>query len=224
MKTNTALERHFANTPSARISYLQAGGEGSVALFVHGVIVNGYLWRHRHQLAALSDLRRCIAVDLMGHGHTVIAPEQPVSFEAQAEMLAQFLDTLGLDQVDLVANNSGTGIAQIFATRYPERLRTLTLTNGDVQDNWPPKDFSGFLDMVKAGGLPETLQRMLDDKPSSDREMQWVVPMKHPKPSPMTPSRPVHTWPRRSAPMTWCASSSLSTTRRLYALNTSCER
>jgi pimeloyl-ACP methyl ester carboxylesterase len=116
MKTKIALERHFANTPSGRISYLQADGEGPVALFVHSVIVNGYLWRH--QLAALSDLRRCIAVDLMGHGHTVIAPEQPVSFEAQAEMLAQFLDTLGLDQVDLVTNDSGTGIAQIFATRY----------------------------------------------------------------------------------------------------------
>lgn len=80
-------------------------------------------------------------------------------------MLAQFLDALGIDQVDLVGNDSGSGIAQILAAHHPQRLRTLTLTNGDVQDNWPPKDFSGFLDMVKAGGLPETLQRMLADKP-----------------------------------------------------------
>lgn len=38
------------------------------------------------------------------------------------------------------------------------------LTNGDVHDNWPPKDFSGFLEMVADGGLPATLQHMVDDK------------------------------------------------------------
>jgi len=158
-----SISRHFAMTPSGRIGYLQTAETGPVALFVHGVIVNSHLWRH--QLIALADLRRCIAVDLMGHGQTAIAPEQPVSFEAQADMLLQFIDELGIDQIDLVANDSGTGIAQIFAARYPERLRTLTLTNGDVQDNWPPANFSGFLEMVKAGGLPRTLHRMLDDKP-----------------------------------------------------------
>ncbi len=156
------ITRHFTQTPSGRISYLQTAESGPVALFVHGVIVNAHLWRH--QLAELADLRRCIAIDLMGHGHTSIAPDQPVSFEDQANMLREFLDALKIEQIDLVANDSGTGVAQIFVARYPERLRTLTLTNGDVQDNWPPVNFSGFLDMVKAGGLPQTLQRMLDDK------------------------------------------------------------
>lgn len=160
--SSSSFTRHFADTRSGRISYLQTSETSPVALFVHGVIVNAYLWRH--QLAGLADLRRCIAVDLMGHGHTSIAAGQPVSFEAQADMLCEFLDALGIEQVDLVANDSGTGVAQIFAARYPDRLRTLTLTNGDVQDNWPPINFAGFLDMVKAGGLPQTLQRMLDDK------------------------------------------------------------
>lgn len=156
------FEQKFVNTPSGHISYVQTAETGPVALFVHGVIVNSYLWRH--QLEALADLRRGIAIDLMGHGHTTITPDQPVSFEAQADMLREFLEALNIDQIDLVANDSGTGVAQIFAARNPERVRTLTLTNGDVQDNWPPVNFSGFLDMVKAGGLPQTLQRMLDDK------------------------------------------------------------
>lgn len=158
----SSFTRHFADTPSGRISYLQTSETGPTALFVHGVIVNAHLWRH--QLTDLADLRRCIAVDLMGHGHTSIAADQPVSFEAQADMLRENLDALDIEQVDLVANDSGTGVAQIFAVRYTDRLRTLTLTNGDVQDNWPPVKFSGFLDMVKAGGLPQTLQHMLDDK------------------------------------------------------------
>ncbi|MBS0450030.1 MAG: alpha/beta hydrolase [Proteobacteria bacterium] len=158
----STIERQFVETRSGRISYLQTAKTGPVALFVHGVIVNSHLWRH--QLAALAGLRRCIAIDLMGHGDTIIDPQQPVSFEAQADMLREFIGALGIDQIDLVANDSGTGVAQIFAARYPECLRTLTLTNGDVQDNWPPVNFAGFLDMVKAGGLPQTLQRMLDDK------------------------------------------------------------
>ncbi|WP_334146708.1 alpha/beta fold hydrolase [Hyphomicrobium sp.] len=154
-------ERNFVKTPSGTIAY-QEQGAGPVALFVHGVIVNSHLWRH--QLAGLSAVRRCIAVDLMGHGATSIAADQDVSFEAQARMLAEVMDALDLDKVDLVANDSGTGIAQIFTANHPERLRSLVLTNGDVHDNWPPKDFSGFLSMVAAGGLEDTLRGMAEDK------------------------------------------------------------
>jgi len=53
------------------------------ALFVHGVLLNGYLWRH--QLEDLSDVRRCIAVDLLAHGATEIAPDQDVSVTANAK-------------------------------------------------------------------------------------------------------------------------------------------
>jgi pimeloyl-ACP methyl ester carboxylesterase len=156
-----AAKRTFIATPSGRVSYVE-NGEGPVALFVHGVLLNGYLWRH--QLAGLSDQRRCIAVDLLAHGSSEIKPTQEVSFDAQAAMLAQFLDALDIDQVDLVGNDSGVGVAQIFAANFPERVRSLTLTNGDVHDNWPPKEFAGFLDMVAQGGLPDTLRRMVSDK------------------------------------------------------------
>jgi pimeloyl-ACP methyl ester carboxylesterase len=108
-------------TASGRISYMEQG-TGPVALFVHGVLLNGYLWRH--QLAELSDIRRCIALDLLAHGDTEIAPDQDVSVTANANMLKEFLDALNIDQVDLVGNDSGGGIAQIFAALYPERVRS----------------------------------------------------------------------------------------------------
>ena len=148
-------------TPSGRIGYTEAG-TGPVALFVHGVLLNGHLWRH--QLAELSDVRRCIAVDLLAHGDTEIGPDQDVSVTANAVMLREFLDALGIDRVDLVGNDSGGGIAQIFAATHPERVRSLTLTNCDTHDNWPPEAFKPFLDMVAAGGLPGALGAMLADK------------------------------------------------------------
>src|ERR1700716_1154657 len=140
--------RRNVQTTSGRISYTEQG-TGPVALFVHGVLLNGHLWRH--QLEDLSDIRRCIAVDLLAHGDTEIAPDQDVSVTANAKMLKELLDALKIDQVDLVGNDSGGGISQIFAALNPERVRTLTLTNCDTHDNWPPEAFQPFVDMVKAG-------------------------------------------------------------------------
>lgn len=154
-------DKHHVKTSSGTISYLEHGS-GPVALFVHGVLLNSYLWRH--QLAPLGDIRRCIAVDLLAHGDTEIAATQDVSVTANAHMLAQFLDALHIDQVDLVGNDSGGGICQIFAALYPERLRSLTLTNCDAHDNWPPEPFKPFVAMVAAGGLSNTLNAMLADK------------------------------------------------------------
>ena len=153
--------RCTVQTPSGRISYLEQG-TGPVALFVHGVLLNGHLWRH--QLAGLSDIRRCIAVDLLAHGDTEIAPDQDLSVTANAKMLKEFLAALNIDQVDLVGNDSGGGIAQIFAALYRERVRSLTLTDCDTHNNWPPEAFKPFLAMAAAGGLRGTLDAMLSDK------------------------------------------------------------
>jgi len=153
--------RRSVQTASGRISYVEQGS-GPVALFVHGVLLNSHLWRH--QLADLSDIRRSIAVDLLAHGDTEIASNQDVSVTANAKMLKEFLDALNIDQVDLVGNDSGGGISQIFAALYPERVRSLTLTDCDTHDNWPPEAFKPFLTMAAGGGLRGTLDAMLADK------------------------------------------------------------
>jgi pimeloyl-ACP methyl ester carboxylesterase len=157
---DSSTVRHV-ETPSGRIAYVEVGS-GPVALFVHGVVLNKHMWRR--QLTALSDIRRCIAVDLLAHGDTEIAAVQDVSVTANANMLKEVLDALKIDQADLVGNDSGGGICQIFAALNPDRVRTLTLTNCDTHDNWPPDAFKPFVEMVAAGGLSNTLNAMLSDK------------------------------------------------------------
>jgi pimeloyl-ACP methyl ester carboxylesterase len=149
------------DTPSGRISYTEAGS-GPVALFVHVVLLNKHLWRH--QLAGLSDIRRCIAADLLAHGNSEITPGQDLSVTANARMLTEVIEALGIDQVDVIGNDSGGGISQIFAALNPERIRTLTLTNCDAHDNWPPEAFKPFLEMAAGGGLGDTLNALLADK------------------------------------------------------------
>lgn len=158
---HTALTTRSIDTASGRISYIEAGS-GPVALFVHGVLLNKHLWRH--QMADLADIRRVIAVDLLAHGDTEIALDQDVSVTANANMLREFLGALKIDKVDLIGNDSGGGISQIFAANNPERVRTLTLTDCDAHDNWPPEAFKPFVEMTKAGGLKDTLNALVTDK------------------------------------------------------------
>src|SRR3954452_15709540 len=100
-RATASLNAVLASCSSAFIARMS--GSGPTALFVHGVVLNKHLWRH--QLTGLSDLRRCIAVDLLAHGDTEIAPDQDVSVTANAKMLKEVLDALKIDQVDLVGND-----------------------------------------------------------------------------------------------------------------------
>lgn len=151
--------RRFAEVASGRIAYFEQG-EGPVALFVHGVPLNGYHWRH--VIDRLKHRRRCIAIDLMGLGYSEIGPSQDVSFTAQARMIAEVLDRLDIDRIDLVGNDSGGAIAQIFAAHHAARLRSLVLTNCDVHDGWPPPQVLSLIEHARKGTLAPIFQPTLD--------------------------------------------------------------
>jgi pimeloyl-ACP methyl ester carboxylesterase len=152
--------RHTAATRSGEISYIDLGA-GPVALFVHGIATNAYLWRH--VMDALSGQRRCIAVDLPLHGQSPVTAEQDLSLAALAASLDDFCEVLGLTGIDLVANDTGGAIAQIFAARYPQRLATLTLTNCDTVDNLPPDAFKPIVELAAAGKLAPSAVAMVAD-------------------------------------------------------------
>ncbi|MGH3099175.1 MAG: alpha/beta fold hydrolase [Streptosporangiales bacterium] len=125
------------HTRSGPVSYIDTGGPGRTALFVHGVGTSSYLWRH--VIEQLDGQRRCVAVDLPLHGQTPAAADQDFSLPGLARFLADCCDALELTDVDLVANDTGGAVAQVFAAGNPERLHTLTLANCEAHDNMPPK-------------------------------------------------------------------------------------
>lgn len=114
--------RKYAALKNTRIAYIERG-DGSVALFLHGFPPNGFQWRGI--VPRLSKHRRCIAPDFMGLGYTETAEQQEISPKTQAEMLAEFLDALGIPTVDIIANDTGGEVTQLFAARYPDRMRSL---------------------------------------------------------------------------------------------------
>jgi pimeloyl-ACP methyl ester carboxylesterase len=154
------LGRHRIATPFGDIAYAETGS-GPVALFIHGVFLNADLWQH--QLTGLGDLRRCIAVDLLAHGASPCPPPGPFTLQTQADMVLAVLDALGVDSADLVGNDTGGGIAQLVAVKAPHRVRSLTLTNGDVHDNWPPPAFAPVRELATAGTLAPALPALAAD-------------------------------------------------------------
>jgi len=150
--------RHTAATRSGEISYLDIG-TGPVALFVHGIASNAYLWRH--VIGAVAAQRRCVALDLPLHGQSPVTAGQDLSLAALAAGLEDFCEVLGLTGIDLVANDTGGAIAQIFAARQPGRLATFTLTNCDTQNDMPPDAFKPMIELAAAGQLAPTAVAMI---------------------------------------------------------------
>lgn len=147
-------------TRSGTVAYTDAG-RGPVALFVHGVATSSHFW---HQaIAELADVRRCVALDLPLHGRSPARPGQDFSLGALADVVEDFCAALGLGAIDLVANDTGGAIAQIFAARHPERLQTFTLTNCETHDNVPAEEFKPTVEAARSGALAEVAVALLAD-------------------------------------------------------------
>jgi pimeloyl-ACP methyl ester carboxylesterase len=138
--------RQTLTTASGDIAYTESGA-GPAAVFVHGLATNGALWRN--VIEQVDDTTRCIAVDLPAHGGT--PPREDLSVTAMAQMIVDLCQGLGLDQIDLVANDTGGAVAQIVAASHPELLRSLVLTNCDTEGNFPPQAFMPVVEAARRG-------------------------------------------------------------------------
>lgn len=126
--------------PQGTVRYREMGSGGPPIVFVHGLLVNGLLWRK--VVPRLAGERRCIVPDWPLGSHEVpLKPGADVSPGGVARLIADFIEGLGLEDVTLVANDSGGAISQLLVTRHPERIGRLVLTSCDAYDNFLPPLF-----------------------------------------------------------------------------------
>jgi pimeloyl-ACP methyl ester carboxylesterase len=115
-------------------------GEGPTMVFVHGLLVNGSLWRK--VVPSLEPSFRCIVPDWpIGSHPAAMRPDADLSPSGLATIIADFLAALDLDEVTLVANDTGGAITQIVVTEHPERVGRLVLTPCDAFENFLPPMF-----------------------------------------------------------------------------------
>jgi pimeloyl-ACP methyl ester carboxylesterase len=145
--------------PQGTIRYRDVGS-GEPIVLVHGLLVNGLLWRKVAD--ELQKDFRCIVPDWpMGSHSVAMKPDADLSAPGQARIVADFLDALELDAVTLVGNDSGGAISQIVATQRPERIGRLALLSCDAFEIFPPRLFAYLSVSVRIPGAFYLLMQCL---------------------------------------------------------------
>jgi pimeloyl-ACP methyl ester carboxylesterase len=120
------------------IDYDDTGGDGPVVVLVHGLVMDGTLWRH--------------VVDELREGHRVVVPTLPLgshrhpmrpgadlSPDGVARLLGEFLEALDLTGVTLVQNDAATGmLLAVSDAPAVARIARLVLVSIEAFDNFPP--------------------------------------------------------------------------------------
>jgi pimeloyl-ACP methyl ester carboxylesterase len=131
-------------------------GEGPPVVFVHGVLVNGDLWRK--VVPAVADAGFCcITPDWPFGAHEVPVPEADLTPPGVARMMGELLDRLDLRDVTLVGNDTGGAITQIFVASQPERVARVVLTPSDCFERFFPPAFA-YLSVL--GRVPGSIWTM----------------------------------------------------------------
>jgi pimeloyl-ACP methyl ester carboxylesterase len=127
--------------PQGTIRYRDTGGgAGETIVLIHGVLVDGRLWRKVVPL--LEGEHRVVVPDLpLGAHKTAMNASADQSPLGVAKLVADFLEALDLKDVTLVGNDTGGAICQLVATRHGDRVGRLVLTPCDAYDNFLPKLF-----------------------------------------------------------------------------------
>jgi len=106
---------------AAGTAYVDCGGDEPLVL-IHGVGLNRLVWQP--QLDAFSDEFRVIAYDTLGHGNSRNPGPDP-GLDDYIEQLAELLDTLEIQRVNICGHSMGALITLGFSLKYPGRVRRI---------------------------------------------------------------------------------------------------
>jgi pimeloyl-ACP methyl ester carboxylesterase len=110
-------------------------GDGPCVLVLHGFPTSGYDWS-----ASLTDLRRkhrVIVADMLGYGLSAKPEAFSYSLEAQADVLLELWQQLGVRRAHFVAHDMGTSVLCAMLARrakaaLPIEVESATFCNGSV--------------------------------------------------------------------------------------------
>ncbi|HEX9482833.1 MAG TPA: alpha/beta hydrolase [Solirubrobacteraceae bacterium] len=135
-------------------------GAGEPIVLVHGLLVNGELWREVAPLLARDF--RVIAPDWpLGSQELALDHGADLSPPALARLVADFLEALGLDRVTLVGNDTGGAICQLVAVKHPERVARLVLTPCDAYEHFPPPAFKALATVGRSPAALWAISQMM---------------------------------------------------------------
>jgi len=117
----------FVRAGKYRTHYIE-WGDGEPVVMVHGGgpgASGEFAWRNN--IGAIGQHGRGIGIDLIGYGLTDKPTDIVYSYQAMVNHLADFIDALCLEQVNLTGNSMGAYVIAKYALDHPERVKKLLL-------------------------------------------------------------------------------------------------
>jgi len=143
--------------PPGTIRYRERG-QGAPIVFVHGLLVNGDLWRK--VVPHLAADFRCITPDWpLGSHDVAMSADADLTPPGLADIIADFLAALDLNGVTLIANDTGGALSQILVTERPDRIGRLVLTSCDAFNNFFPIAFRPLQWITRVPGAVAVIAR-----------------------------------------------------------------
>lgn len=159
-----SLEDKWLETAPGEITHYHELGEGAPILFLHGsgtgVTAAANWWLN---LPEISEVGRCIAIDSIGYGQTVVAEGTEYGIREWVRHAVRVLDALGIEKTWIVGNSLGGWLAFQFAIDYPERLLgVVSMGTGGAKLTGALKGHSN--PTLTEEGIRQTLELFVTDK------------------------------------------------------------
>jgi len=121
-----ATRRSLVEVPPYRVHSVEFGEGGTPLVLLHGLSGSARWWRHN--VLELASEFRVLVPDVVGFGRTRCRGPLP-DMAGFAEVIAGWMERLGLEPAHLVGHSMGGQIAAHLAARHPGRVRRLVLVD-----------------------------------------------------------------------------------------------
>jgi len=149
---------NYVNVRGHRIYYEKVGESGEPIVMIHGIPTSSFLWRHVQTL--LATKYQTYALDLLGYGKSDKPAKSDYTLSTQAQVVAGFIDELGLKKPVIACHDQGGGVGQVFACRYPEKLSAFIIMNGVCYDYWPVVEVRAMAKILRLGIMASIVYKL----------------------------------------------------------------
>jgi pimeloyl-ACP methyl ester carboxylesterase len=120
-------ERQLQKETHSLYYYAQGDPSNEAIVFIHPAYGDHTCFHH--QVDAFAEGYHLIFVDMLGHGKSQVRGGS-VTIEKTADLVAEIIEREGHAQAHLVGVSLGALLAQSVAHRFPQRVKSITVTGG----------------------------------------------------------------------------------------------